>query len=78
MDQTIHLNQYKIITYQINVSILIFLLKLDLHFVRIRILPKLITFELHKLKKNIPRNQGCFILFNWCKNNILRISFIYF
>lgn len=44
MDQTIHLNQYKITTYQINVSILIFRLKLDLHFVHIRILRKTYYF----------------------------------
>lgn len=44
MDQTIHLNQYKIITYQINVPILIFRLKLDLHFVHIRILHKAYYF----------------------------------
>lgn len=44
MDQTIHLNQYKIITYQINVSILIFRLKLHLHFVHIRILHKTYYF----------------------------------
>lgn len=52
MDQTIHLNQYKIITYQINVSILIFRLKLDLHFVHIRILHKTYYFWV-AFKKNI-------------------------
>lgn len=62
MDQTIHLNQYKIITYQINVSILIFRLKLHLHFVHIRILHKTYYFWVAEIKKKYTKKSRVFYI----------------